>query len=112
MDCVPTLKTANSRICLLLPSGVMGLLRIDDAERLQARCTDRSRASNANTCTGPLDASYAPLSFSRSEMHRACFSSTGYLALRRGFQRATRARAGQSERRASLDIVRGFRTPM
>ena len=41
MDCVPTLKTANSRICLLLPSGVMGLLRIDDAERLQARCTDR-----------------------------------------------------------------------
>lgn len=43
MDCVPTLKTANSRICLLLPSGVMGLLRIDDAERLQARCTNRAR---------------------------------------------------------------------
>jgi hypothetical protein len=35
VDCVPTLKTANSRICLLLPSGQVGLLRIDDAERLQ-----------------------------------------------------------------------------
>ncbi|KAK9845815.1 hypothetical protein WJX81_003168 [Elliptochloris bilobata] len=35
VDCVPTLKTANTRICLLLPSGEMGLLRVDDAERLQ-----------------------------------------------------------------------------
>lgn len=34
---VPTLKTANTRICLLLPSGDMGMLRIGDAELLQAR---------------------------------------------------------------------------
>lgn len=34
---VPTLKTANTRICLLLPTGDMGMLRISDAERLQAR---------------------------------------------------------------------------
>ena len=34
---MPTLKTANTRICLLLPTGDMGMLRISDAERLQAR---------------------------------------------------------------------------
>ena len=37
LDVVPTLKTANTRICLLLPAGDMGMLRIGDAERLQAR---------------------------------------------------------------------------
>ena len=36
LDCLPTLKTGNNRICLLLPSGDCGLLRVADAERAQA----------------------------------------------------------------------------
>lgn len=32
---VPTLKTGNARMCLLLADGRMGTLRTEDAERLQ-----------------------------------------------------------------------------
>ena len=34
-NCLPTLKTGNNKILLLLPSGESGLLRISDAERAQ-----------------------------------------------------------------------------
>lgn len=39
IDLVPTFTTSNKRICLLLATGQMGLLRIEDAERLQVRAT-------------------------------------------------------------------------
>lgn len=35
MDVVPTFTTSNARMCLLLSNGRFGLLRIEDAERLQ-----------------------------------------------------------------------------
>lgn len=35
VELVPTFTTHNRRICLLLASGEMGRLRIEDAERLQ-----------------------------------------------------------------------------
>ncbi|CAL8466241.1 g5777 [Coccomyxa elongata] len=35
VDMVPTFKTGNMRICLLLKSGQLGVLRTEDAERLQ-----------------------------------------------------------------------------
>jgi hypothetical protein len=35
VDVVPTFTTSNDRMCLLLSRGKFGLLRIDDAERLQ-----------------------------------------------------------------------------
>jgi len=37
VDVVPTFTTHNDRICLLLGSKKMGMLRIQDAERLQVR---------------------------------------------------------------------------
>ena len=37
MDIVPTFKTRNERMCLLLPDGRLGYLLTRDAERLQAR---------------------------------------------------------------------------
>ena len=37
LDFVPTFTTNNKRMCLLLATGQMGMLRIEDAERLQAR---------------------------------------------------------------------------
>lgn len=35
IDIVPTFTTNNDRMCLVLRTGLLGLLRIDDAERLQ-----------------------------------------------------------------------------
>jgi hypothetical protein len=35
VDVVPTFTTNNKRMCLLLANGEMGMLRIEDAERLQ-----------------------------------------------------------------------------
>jgi site-specific DNA-cytosine methylase len=35
IDIVPTFTTQNERMCLILPSGKIGMLRTDDAERLQ-----------------------------------------------------------------------------
>lgn len=35
IDMVPTFTTNNKRMCLLLATGQMGMLRIEDAERLQ-----------------------------------------------------------------------------
>jgi hypothetical protein len=35
VDVVPTFTTSNDRMCLLLSSGRYGLMRIEDAERLQ-----------------------------------------------------------------------------
>jgi len=35
VDVVPTFTTNNDRICLLLSTHKMGMLRIEDAERLQ-----------------------------------------------------------------------------
>lgn len=35
MDVVPTFTTSNDRMMLLLSSGLSGMLRIEDAERLQ-----------------------------------------------------------------------------
>jgi hypothetical protein len=35
VDVVPTFTTNNKRMCLLLATGEMGMLRIKDAERLQ-----------------------------------------------------------------------------
>lgn len=35
LDLVPTFTTNNRRMCLLLATGQMGMLRIEDAERLQ-----------------------------------------------------------------------------
>jgi hypothetical protein len=35
VDVVPTFTTSNARMCLLLSNGRFGLLRIEDAERLQ-----------------------------------------------------------------------------
>lgn len=35
MDVVPTFKTTNGRLLLLLSRGEVGMLRIQDAERLQ-----------------------------------------------------------------------------
>ena len=37
VDRIPTMKTSNCRMCLLLATGQMGMLLIEDAERLQAR---------------------------------------------------------------------------
>jgi hypothetical protein len=37
VDVVPTFTTSNARMCLLLSNGRFGLLRIEDAERLQVR---------------------------------------------------------------------------
>ena len=37
VDIVPTFTTNNDRMCLVLRSGQLGLLRIEDAERLQVR---------------------------------------------------------------------------
>lgn len=37
VDRIPTMKTSNCRMCLLLATGQMGMLMIEDAERLQAR---------------------------------------------------------------------------
>ena len=37
LDMVPTFKTGNGRICLLLKSGQLGALRTEDAERLQVQ---------------------------------------------------------------------------
>lgn len=37
VELVPTFTTGNRRICLLLATGEMGKLRIEDAERLQVR---------------------------------------------------------------------------
>jgi hypothetical protein len=37
VDMVPTFTTNNKRMCLLLATGAMGMLRLEDAERLQAR---------------------------------------------------------------------------
>jgi hypothetical protein len=37
VDVVPTFTTSNARLCLLLPDGRYGLLRMEDAERLQVR---------------------------------------------------------------------------
>lgn len=39
VDVVPTFTTSNARMCLLLSNGRFGLLRIEDAERLQVRKT-------------------------------------------------------------------------
>ena len=36
LDLVPTFTTNNKRMCLLLATGQMGMLRVEDAERLQA----------------------------------------------------------------------------
>jgi hypothetical protein len=44
-DLVPTFTTHNRRICLLLATGQMGMLRIEDAERLQVRCEVPARPS-------------------------------------------------------------------
>lgn len=38
IDLVPTFTTSNKRMCLMLATGQMGLLRLEDAERLQVRC--------------------------------------------------------------------------
>ncbi len=35
IDMVPTFKTGNALICLLLKDGQLGILRTEDAERLQ-----------------------------------------------------------------------------
>ena len=35
IDMVPTFKTGNALICLLLKGGQLGVLRTEDAERLQ-----------------------------------------------------------------------------
>jgi hypothetical protein len=45
VDVVPTFTTSNARICLLLSNGRYGLLRIEDAERLQARGNGGGRAA-------------------------------------------------------------------
>ena len=37
VDRIPTMKTSNCRMCLLLATGQMGMLMIEDAERLQVR---------------------------------------------------------------------------
>ena len=37
VDIVPTFTTNNDRMCLVLRTGQLGLLRIEDAERLQVR---------------------------------------------------------------------------
>ena len=37
VDLVPTFTTNNRRMCLLLATGEMGMLRVEDVERLQAR---------------------------------------------------------------------------
>lgn len=34
---MPTFTTSNARLCLLLPDGRYGLLRMEDAERLQVK---------------------------------------------------------------------------
>ena len=43
VDVVPTFTTNNKRMCLMLATGQMGMLRIEDAERLQACASCRSR---------------------------------------------------------------------
>lgn len=49
IDLVPTFTTSNKRICLLLATGQMGMLRIEDAERLQVRCV----CCACCACSGP-----------------------------------------------------------
>ena len=36
-EMIPCMTTNNCRVCVALPSGAFGLLRIEDADRLQAR---------------------------------------------------------------------------
>ncbi len=45
MDVVPTFKTGNGRICLLLKTGQLGALRTEDAERLQVQHSNTPEAS-------------------------------------------------------------------
>jgi hypothetical protein len=45
VDVVPTFTTSNERMCLLLADGTMGMLRIEDAERLQVEASVRLPAS-------------------------------------------------------------------
>ena len=47
VDVVPTFKTGNGRICLLLKTGQLGALRTEDAERLQVQ---HSNTHEASTC--------------------------------------------------------------
>lgn len=49
VDRVPTMKTSNCRMCLLLANGQMGMLQIEDAERLQARLR-----RTQHTCLGRM----------------------------------------------------------
>lgn len=50
MDVVPTFTTSNARLCLLLPDGRYGLLRMEDAERLQVK-GERGVTGCVCTCT-------------------------------------------------------------
>ena len=56
MDRIPTMKTSNCRMCLLLATGQMGMLMIEDAERLQARppATPPRRCPLSISCTRAL----------------------------------------------------------
>ena len=52
IDCLPTLKTGNNKIFLMLPSGECGLLRIADAERAQVHtCLTDSRQYAPYACS-------------------------------------------------------------
>lgn len=54
VDRVPTIKTANARMCLLLATGKLGMLTIEDAERLQVRTPGgRPRGLKPKTWVGP-----------------------------------------------------------
>ena len=55
VDRIPTMKTSNCRMCLLLATGQMGMLIIEDAERLQARPpATRQRRKTLSTCAFTL----------------------------------------------------------
>ena len=72
IDMIPTLKTRNTRICILLgqKDQRMGMLTLHDAERLQARSLS------------PLNCSFQP----------ACFPFLTHNALLRGLLKSGAAR--------------------
>ena len=60
VDVVPTFTTNNDRICLLLSTQKMGMLRIEDAERLQVFCIHEGRREQKDVFRDSRRASRGP----------------------------------------------------
>ena len=72
---VPTLKTRNNRLCVLLDSNAMGLLRIEDAERLQVFALDLIDEGVAQACCRLASAASCILPASHSAEHSGLWTA-------------------------------------